>query len=156
VKADMFLKVEGTRSGVIKGEANDKVHRDEVEVLGWRWGMRAASAMGGGGAAAKNTIESLHVYKQVDAASTPLMSVLRSNELLKKVTLSIRKAGTGGEDFMKVTLEKARITSYDLTTVDAVMNEEWVFSFQSVTVDYATQDERGQKKGEMSFHAEVS
>jgi type VI secretion system secreted protein Hcp len=44
---DMFLKVEGTRSGTIKGEANDQSHRDEIDVTGWSWGMRSASAMCG-------------------------------------------------------------------------------------------------------------
>lgn len=156
MKADMFLKIEGTRSGVIKGEANDKVHGEEIDITGWRWGMRSASAMGGGGAAAKTSIESLHVFKEVDAASTPMMSVMRSNELLKKVTLSVRKAGGTAVDFLIVTLENARLTSYDLTTAEATLNEQWVFSFQKITVEYAAQAEQGHKKGNMSFTAEVS
>jgi type VI secretion system secreted protein Hcp len=154
-QADMFLKIEGTRSGVIKGEANDKVHPEAIDISGWRWGMRSASAMGGAGSAAKTSIESLQVFKEVDAASTPMMSVMRANELLKKVTLHVRKAGGTPVDFMIVTLENARITSYDLSTTDATLHEQWTFSFQKITVEYVAQDEKGQKKGNMSFTAEV-
>ena len=38
-KADMFLKVDGTKQGPIKGESTDDKHPDEIEVCGWRWGM---------------------------------------------------------------------------------------------------------------------
>ena len=45
--ADMFLSVEGARTGVIKGEANAPDHLDEIEITGWEWGMSGSSALGG-------------------------------------------------------------------------------------------------------------
>ncbi|AKJ28873.1 Hcp family type VI secretion system effector [Caldimonas brevitalea] len=156
---DMFLKVDGTRSGGIKGEANDQIHRDEIDVVGWSWGMRSASAMSGAGTSAKTTVESLHVTKEVDAASTALMSVMRNNELLKKVVLSVRKSGGLPIDYLVVTLEQARITSYDVTTLsDAndILAERITFSFQKILVEYSAQDDRGIKKGSSSFTAEVN
>lgn len=156
---DMFLKVEGTRSGTIKGEANDQAHRDEIDVTGWSWGMRSASAMGGAGTAAKTTVESLLLTKEVDSASTALMSVMRNNELLKKAVLSVRKAGGMPIDFLIVTLENARITSYDVGTQSdgsEKLVERLTFSFQKINVEYVGQDEKGQKKGGMNFAAEVN
>lgn len=155
----MFLKVNGSRSGGIKGEANDQAHRDEIDVVGWSWGMRSASAMGGGGTASKTTVESLHVTKEVDAASTALMSVMRNNELLTKVVLTVRKAGGLPIDYFVVTLENARITSYDVATAGAgsdVLLEKLTFSFQKITAEYVGQDDRGLKRGSMSFTAEVN
>ena len=34
----MFLKIDGSRQGAIKGEARDAGHKDEIDVLGWTWG----------------------------------------------------------------------------------------------------------------------
>ncbi|MCW7540746.1 type VI secretion system tube protein Hcp [Aquabacterium sp. A7-Y] len=156
---DMFLKVNGSRSGGIKGEANDQAHRDEIDLLGWSWGMRSASAMGGGGTQVKTTVESLHVTKEVDMASTALMSVMRNNELLTKVVLTVRKAGGLPIDYFIVTLENARITSYDVTTMSGandILLEKLTFSFQKITAEYAGQDDRGMKKGSMNFTAEVN
>lgn len=156
---DMFLKVEGTRSGIIRGEANDQAHRDEIDVFSWSWGMRSASAMGGAGTAAKTTVESLQLAKEVDAASTGLMAVMRNNELLKKVVLSVRKAGGQPIDYFVITLEDARITAYDVGTASEGsprLVERLTFSFKKINVEYVGQDEKGQKKGGMNFAAEVS
>jgi len=45
---DMFLMVKGAKCGLIKGEAQDDVHKGEIEVLRWSWGMQAKSSLGGG------------------------------------------------------------------------------------------------------------
>jgi len=45
---DMFIKI-----GALKGESRDKVHKDEIDVLAWSWGMsNSGSAHVGGGAGA--------------------------------------------------------------------------------------------------------
>lgn len=156
---DMFLKIEGTRSGPIKGEANDATHAGEIEVQTWSWGMRANAAMGGAGNAAKTSLDSLHVTKRVDAASTALMSVMRNNELLKKVVLTVRKGGGAPIEYFLLTLENARVTSYDVATdADAtyLLNEKIAFSFEKISVDYYPQDEKGARKGGSSFMAQVN
>ena len=53
-QADMFLKVEGSRMGPVKGESQDEKHKGEIDVLGWSWGMQAQTAMGGGGISGKS------------------------------------------------------------------------------------------------------
>ena len=45
---DMFLMVKGAKCGLIKGEAQDDVHKGEIEVLRWSWGMQAKPSLGGG------------------------------------------------------------------------------------------------------------
>jgi type VI secretion system secreted protein Hcp len=156
---DMFLKVEGTAMGLIKGEAQDKVHENEIDILSWRWGMEGNRVVGTG-KSAKTTIHELKLTKKVDSASTPLMIALRTNELIKKAVLTVRKSG-GKEpvEYFKMTLEKARITSltaYSGSDEDpAQLNEELSLAFAKITVDYIPQGTEGGGRGGMTFEADV-
>ena len=78
---DMFLMVKGAKHGLIKGEALDNAHKEEIEVMSWSWGMQARPSLGGGGASGKATVNDLKIVKKVDSASTALMSALRTNEV---------------------------------------------------------------------------
>ena len=109
-QGDMFLKIDGSRQGAIKGETRDAGHKDEIDVLGWTWGMEGNLIHGQ--ATAKTVVRELKITKRVDQATTGLMSALRSNEVIKKAVLTVRKAG--GKDpveYYTITLEKGRITS---------------------------------------------
>ena len=46
---DLFLKLETARQGPVKGESQDSKHAGEIDLIGWRWGMDAKTAMGGAG-----------------------------------------------------------------------------------------------------------
>ncbi len=156
---DMFLKVDGTRSGPIKGESSDATHGGEIEVQDWSWGMRAGSAMSGGGTAAKTSLDAFQITKGVDTASTALMSVMRNNELLKKVVLTVRKSGNKPIEYFVLALENARVTSYDISTVPDAPHqlfEKVSFSFEKISVDYYQQDEKGARKGGSNFTAQVN
>jgi len=156
---DMFLTVQGQRSGNIKGESKDAKHADSIDLTGWSWGMHAGAAIGGGSTTGKTSLDSLTVTKHADSSSTALMSVMRNNELIKKATITVRKAGTVPIDYMIVTLENARLISYEITSVEgaaSVLTERFAFSFQKITVDYYPQDGSGARKGGMSFQTEVS
>ena len=90
---DMFFKVKGAKHGEINGEAQDQKHKNEIEVLAWSWGMQGKSSLGGGVATGKATMRELRITKKVDKSSTALMSALRTNELIKEATLTLRKIG---------------------------------------------------------------
>lgn len=159
-KGDMFLKVEGAKQGPIKGEAQDSAHGSEIDVLGWSWGMRAQTAMGAGGVTGKSTLQELIVAKKVDSATTALMSALRNNEQLKKVVLTVRKAGKDPIEYFKITLEGARITALDVVSEDEGSNEQLGeklnIAFTSVSVEYTPQGEDGTPRGGMSFETDIS
>lgn len=158
-QADMFLKIEGTRQGPIKGDSTDPVHTDEIDVLGWNWGMDV-SAASFGASSARTTLQELVVRKRVDRASTALMSALRANEPLKKVTLSVRKAG--GEspvDYLKITIEKARVMSHSIgSTADGSpdVHEELRIAFFKVNVQYQPQSAGGGSGGATTFETEIT
>ena len=50
---DMFLSVKDDTHGAINGEARDAGHKDEIEVLGWSWGMQGKPSLAGGSASGR-------------------------------------------------------------------------------------------------------
>src|SRR5512143_2804994 len=137
---DMFLKLDCARQGAIKGEAQDDVHKDEIDVIGWSWGMHAQSAMSAGGDGGKATLDEIGIVKRVDSASTGLMSAMRNNELIKKGVLTVRKAGGDPLEYVKITIEKGRITAMDVRSdgdsPHAELTEQLKLAFQKISVEY--------------------
>jgi type VI secretion system secreted protein Hcp len=152
---DMFLLVKGAKSGLIKGEANDTAHENEIDVLSWSWGMQAQSSLGGGVATGKAIIRELKIVKRVDSASTALMAALRSNELITKAILTLRKAGKSPLEFLKITIEQGRVTGLTIEAGDRDATpdlfEDLSFSFNKITVEYVPQGKDGQARGSMMF-----
>jgi len=151
---DMFLFVKGARAGVIKGEAQDATHQDEINVISWSWGMQGLRDLSGQ-AKGRARIQELKVVKLVDSATTALMSALRTNEQIKEAKLTLRKSGKGQLEFLTIVLENARVVE---VTVDggtppgsAQVVEHVAFAFNKITVEYTPQGKDGQGRGAMQF-----
>ncbi len=151
----MFLLVKGAKFGLIKGEAQDDAHKGEIEVAGWSWGMQGKPSLGGGAATGKTTIHDLKIVKRVDSASTALMLALRTNEPIQKAVLTLRKAGSGHVEFLKITIENGRVTSLTIDAGDsgggADVIERVTFSFNKIEVEYVPQGKDGLPQGGMTF-----
>jgi len=158
-KADMFLKVDGTKQGPIKGESAEAGHIDEIELVGWEWGMDG-NATAFGTSSARTTLKELVIRKRVDSASTGLMSALRNNEVLKKAVLTVRKAGGSSPvSFLTITIEKARVVAHRFgseTDGSPVLLEEVRLAFFKVQIEYRPQDATGGGKGVHTFETEVT
>jgi type VI secretion system secreted protein Hcp len=151
---DIFLYVKGAKSGEIKGESQDSAHAKQIDVVSWTWGMQAKPNLGGGGASGKPTVHELKIVKRVDSASTPLMSALRSNEMITKAVLTQRKAGTKQLEFLKVTIEQGRVTGLTIQadeTGGTDLFEHLTFTFNKITVEYVPQGKDGQSMGSMMY-----
>lgn len=152
---DIFLSVKGAKSGVIKGEAQDTVHGSEIDVLSWTWGLQARPNLGGGTASGKAVTHELKIVKRVDSASTPLMSALKSNEIITKAVLTQRKAGKSQLEFLKVTIENGRVTGLTIEAGDRSgspeIYEHVSFTFNKITVEYVPQGPDGQARGAMQY-----
>lgn len=159
---DMFLKIEGARSGVFKGESRDPGHLDEIQVVAWSWGMEgnASSTVTTGARGANQvSVRELEIVKRVDSTTAGLMSALRSNEVIAKATLSVRKAGgTSPVEYLRIILEKARIRAIDLETglhgAEENIAERIRIGFQKITVEYRPQQSQGGGGGVSSFTTE--
>ncbi|MGH9350091.1 MAG: Hcp family type VI secretion system effector [Vicinamibacterales bacterium] len=152
---DMFLMVKGARSGAIKGESLDEVHKGEIEVLRWSWGLDRQASYGSGMEERSTSVRDLKIVKRVDAASTALMSALRANEQIQKAVLTLRKAGGSQLEYLTITIELGRVTSLTIEAGDeeghAVLFEQVTFSFKKITVEYVPQGKDGQPQGSMQF-----
>lgn len=153
--ADMFLLVEGQKTGKIVGESRDAVYPGQMQLSGWAWGM-STSAVVGMNTLFRTALSELNITKKVDTASTALMSVMRNNELIKKGVLTVRKGGGKPIDYFKVTFERARITAYDVSSDDGPeLTERISFAFEKIEIQYFAQDEKGGAKGGSTFMTEV-
>ena len=112
------------------------------------------------GARGSNQISAraLEIVKQVDGATAALMSALRSNEVISKATLSVRKAGGSSPvEYLKIHLEKARIRAVDLESGlqgGELVAERVRISFQKITVEYRPQQSVGSGGGVSTFTTE--
>ena len=156
---DMFLHVKGAKSGVIKGEAQDAVHAEEIDVVSWSWGMQAKQSLGTSSPVGRATVNELKIVKRIDSASTPLMHALRANEEITKAVLTLRKAGKGSVEFFKITIEQGRVTSIKLDaggdrsgTPDVF--EDVTFTFNKIIVEYVPQGKDGLPRGPTLYQDE--
>jgi len=157
-KCDIHLDVVSSKQGRIKGESADASHADQIEVLSFGWGGRAADMAGT--ASGKRSYQELQVCKSVDCATTALYSALANNETLSKVVLTVRKAGGEQLDYFTITLEKARITSIATRSGQGdrpeLLSEQVNFAFRKVSMEYKRQRSDGQLGGGFSFQDDIS
>jgi type VI secretion system secreted protein Hcp len=154
--ADAYLAVDGKKQGLLKGECQSAGHEEEIGVIAWRWGVTAPTAHGSAQATGRRVHEQLEIDKLVDVASTKLLNALVSNEELRTVKLMLRKAGAGEEDFLTLTLEKARVTgSHIVSSPSGGLYETVSFAFQAIGIDYHPQQRTGQRGAATSFHDEL-
>jgi type VI secretion system secreted protein Hcp len=105
----MYIKI-----GDIKGEAQDKKHKDEIDVLAWSWGMSQSGTthMGHGGGGGKVNIQDLSFTKYVDKSTPTLMQFCCGGTHIAKTVLTVRKAGGKAPiEYIIITLEEAIISS---------------------------------------------
>jgi type VI secretion system secreted protein Hcp len=156
---DIFLKIEGAKQGVIKGESKDATHKEEIDVASWSWSMQSHASIQAGLSSGKTSISELIVTKQADKASTAIMACLRNNEVIKKATLTIRKAGQSPLEYLKIVLEHARIVSFAAIGGSAEggpgVKETVGLAFKKISVQYTPQGDDGQAMGGTSFETEL-
>jgi type VI secretion system secreted protein Hcp len=143
-RSDMFFKATGQRSGEIHGESNDRRFAGQIEIVEWRWGMSSPTAVTGQ-ARGRTLVKELTLVKRVDRASTALMSVMRTNELLGTAELSVRKAGgTDPLPYFIIRLERARIVAFDIESAfdpdgAPTLTERLSLTFQHLAAEYVPQ-----------------
>lgn len=156
-RSDMFLKATGQRSGVIVGESNDKSFLNQIDITDWSWGMSAPSTTSGQ-RTGRVSLQELKLVKRVDKASTSLMAVMNTNDVLTSVDLTVRKSGGAGQSlvYFVLKLTGARVNSYNVSSTfgedgSPVLMEHISMSFKSITIDYTPQSGTGGAVGTSSF-----
>ena len=98
---DSFLKLDG-----IPGESMDAKHKDEIQLVGWRWGASQTGKMheGGGGGAGKVKVHDLVCEMHLSKASPKLIHLVCTGQHIKHAFLSTRKAGKDQQDYLRIAL----------------------------------------------------
>jgi type VI secretion system secreted protein Hcp len=105
---DAFLKIDG-----IDGESTDKVHPGEIEIQSFSWGVtNTGSAIGGGGGAGKASFSDLNFASSLSKASPNLMLACATGKHIASATLTCRKSGGNGIEFLKIKLSDILVSSY--------------------------------------------
>lgn len=139
---DMFIKI-----GDLKGESRDKVHKEEIDVLAWSWGMSNSGSahMGGGMGAGKANVQDLSFTKYIDKSSPDLMNATCTGKHYPDATLVVRKAGTTPLEYVTITMTEVMITSVSTggSGGEDRLTENVTLNFAKVKVDYKEQTPTG-------------
>jgi len=139
---DMFIKI-----GDIKGEARDKTHKEEIDVLAWSWGMSNSGSahVGGGVGAGKANVQDLSLTKYIDKSSCDLMLACCTGKHYTDATLVVRKAGTTPLEYLTITMTEVMVTAVSTggSGGEDRLTENVTLNFAKVKVDYKEQTATG-------------
>lgn len=108
---DMFLKLDG-----IKGEAQDKTWKDQIDVLAWSWGVSNSGSthMGGGSGAGRANFQDISLTKWIDKASPILWQHSTTGKHIASGQLVCRKAGGTQMEYIIIDIKDILITSVSI------------------------------------------
>jgi len=139
---DMFIKI-----GALKGESRDSVHKEDIDVLAWSWGMSNSGSahVGGGAGAGKCNVQDLSFTKYIDETSPDLMLACCNGKHFDKAKLVVRKAGENPLEYLIIKLEDLIITSVSTggSGGEDRLTENVTLNFARVKVAYKEQTEKG-------------
>ncbi|MDB5445619.1 MAG: type secretion system effector [Phenylobacterium sp.] len=152
---DMFLKLEG-----ITGESKDSVHKGEIDVLAWSWGMSNSGSahVGGGAGAGKVSVQDLSFTKYIDLSSSSLMLATANGKHVTKATLVVRKAGENPLEYLTITMTECLVTAYSTggSGGEDRLTENVTLNFAKVEVHYKEQAATGKAGGTGDFKWDIA
>lgn len=143
--SDYLLEIDG-----IKGESQDKKHKETIEVNSFSWGIMqpGSAAVGSGLASGKASFQDMHFTTHVSKASAPVAQHCAQGAHIKKATLYVRKAGgKSQDDFYVVTLEECFISSFQSGGGGGEITEQLSLNYTKVKFEYKEQAADGSLKG---------
>jgi type VI secretion system secreted protein Hcp len=143
----MFLKLDN-----VKGEAQDKAHPEQMDVLAWSWGMSQSGTMhtGGGGGGGKVSVQDISVTKYLDKASPVLMKYCSSGKQFEQGILTVRKAGGDNPlEYLIITMKDIIVSSVSTggSGGEDRLTENVSLNFAGVKVEYQPQKPDGSADG---------
>ena len=145
---DMFIKI-----GDIKGESEDKTHKEKIDVLAWSWGMSNSGTthQGGGGGAGKVNVQDISFTKYIDSSSNALLKACCEGKHYPEATLIVRKASGGAAplEYVVITLNEVLVTAVSTggSGGEDRLTENVTINFAKFMFKYQPQDAKGAKLG---------
>ncbi|MDH3376839.1 MAG: type VI secretion system tube protein Hcp [Gammaproteobacteria bacterium] len=140
--ADIFVKFDS-----VKGESQDNVYKDAIDVLSWGWSLSQSgnTHTGGGGGAGKVSVQDLSFVKQIDKATPVLGQMCCDGTHFKEASLVMRKAGKEALEYYRVTMKKGLISSISkgASKGEDMPTEQVTLNFEEYKEEYTPQKEDG-------------
>jgi type VI secretion system secreted protein Hcp len=120
-----------------------------IDVLSFSWGVSQTSTYGAGASgmeakAGRADFSNLTIMKVLDKTSPLLCDHCASGDILKKVYILYDKpVGTAQEDYFRIYLKDALITSVQLSGSNENPTESVSFAFQAVEIAYKAEKDDG-------------
>lgn len=143
---DMFIQI-----GDIKGESEDSVHKEKIDVLAWSWGMSNSGTThtGGGGGAGKVNVQDLSFTKWVDSSSNALIMSACKGTHHPEALLIVRKAGGTPVEYIKIKMTEVLVTAVSAggSGGEDRLTENVTLNFAQFKYEYQPQDKAGAPLG---------
>jgi len=106
---DYFLKLDD-----VDGESEDSVHKGEIDVESFSFGVsnQGSHSGGGGGGAGKAVFQDFHFVQKVHKGSPILLLNCAVGKHIPKAVLTCRKAGGEQIEFLVVTMSDLLVSSF--------------------------------------------
>jgi type VI secretion system secreted protein Hcp len=157
-----FIKFDGGKPE-IKGESDDKDHKDETEVLSWGIGASRAGAFhsGTGGSVGGADLHDIDVTIEMQKSATALFEACASGAHLPKVVITqYRQTGPDAEreKYMVVAVGPAVVTNVNtsVSTDGGVPLVTFTINYKEIKYEYMKLNEKGTKVGGGEFTWNVS
>jgi type VI secretion system secreted protein Hcp len=139
---DMFLKIDP-----LSGESRDEVHKDEIDVLAWSWGLSQSGTTheGSGAIAGKVNVQDLSFTKYIDKSSMGLITACCNGKHFPIAKLTVRKAGASPLEYLTITLKDCLISGVTPggSGGEDRLTENVTINFAEFTVEYRPQKPDG-------------
>jgi len=153
---DMFLDIEGE----IQGESQDSVHKGEIDVLAWSWGLSQSGSFhaGGGGGAGKASFQDISITKWIDKSSPILMLYCSNGDHFKKAKLTVRKAGKKPLEYLTIDMKNVLVTSVSTggSGGEDRLTENVSLNFAQCAVKYKAQKPDGSGEAAKEFKWDIA
>ncbi|WP_428649248.1 Hcp family type VI secretion system effector [Roseibium sp.] len=153
---DFYLELDG-----IKGESQDKTHKDKIDVLSWSWGASQSGTthMGSGSGSGKVHFQDLSITKYVDKSTPVLLQHISTGKHIAKGTLFVRKAaGDSPLEYIKLDMKDIIVTNVSTggSGADDRITESVTLNFGEYKYIYTEQKPDGSKGAAPEFAWDIA
>ena len=138
--SDMFLKITN-----VQGESSADKHKGEIDVLAWSWGTSNGGAVTKKGVVPAVCVQDLSLTKWIDSASPTLIAMGIVGQTSPTAVLTVRRAGEGQDEYLKLTMTNVSISSYSTggSGGEDRLTEQITLHFDSMQGSYTPQGPDG-------------
>ena len=138
----IFLKLTLKKGGKVKGASLTPDHGEEILVESFHF--TEANEGPAAGKAQVAHVGDFYFSARMSQASPPLLVAAATNDLVTEAVITCRSLNSQDkDDFLKITLNNGRVTTYSTaaSTHDIVPQEQFSVSFQKITMEYRPRNE---------------